>query len=172
MADKTVERRTAAGDLAAGLVLLVVSAVGAWSLMTNEFLVSTDYGNDPGPALLPALLVALLALSAVVMIAMSGTKLVRMGAAGPDRKRLGAVAQPLFIPVLMTVLLLAYSQSMGWLGFLEATAAFAVFWTVALGLQENAKPAPLTLVVWLIEAAAICIGIYAVFAWFIKIPLP
>jgi len=172
MSDNTAERRTATGDLVAGIVLLAVSAVGGWSLLTNKFLISTNYGKDPGPALLPILLIALLALSAVALIAIAGTKLIRMGPSGTDRERFGATMRPLAVPVLMTAILLVYSQSMDWLGFLESTAAFAVFWTVTLGLQEDPKPAPVTFAIWLIEGAAICAGIYAVFAWFIKVPLP
>lgn len=172
MADVKAERRSAAGDLAAGIVLSVVSAIGAWSLSANKFITTVDYGNDPGPGLLPALLIGLLALSSIAMMAMAGTKLLRLHRSGVEPGLLDGTGRFWIVPVLMIVTLLVYSQSMTWLGYLEATAVFALFWTVGLGLQDTGRPEPGRLVLWLVEGAAICAGVYAVFAWLIKIPLP
>jgi hypothetical protein len=172
MADAEAERRSAAGDLAAGIVLLMVSAIGAWSLSANKSITAVDYGDDPGPGLVPILLIGLLALSSVAMMAMAGTKLLRLNRSGIETRLLDRTGHTLIVPVLMVVALLVYSQSMTWLGFLETTAVFSLFWTVALGLQDTRRPKPGRLVLWLLEGAAICAGIYVVFAWFIKIPLP
>ena len=172
MADAGAERRSAAGDLAAGIVLLVISAVGAWSLATDKFIAGVDYGNDPGPGLLPGLLLGLLALSSIALMVMAGVKLGRMRGTGTNTGPLKISSYPFLVPALMVVALLGYSQSMTWLGFLETTATFALFWTVAIGLQDSGRPDARQLAIWLFEGAAICAGIYVVFAWFIKIPLP
>ena len=172
MVDAGAEKRSAAGDLAAGIVLLVVSAVGVWSLSTNKFIGSVDYGNDPGPGLLPAILLGLLALSSIAMMGMAGVKLMRLREMESNTGFLDNLAHSLLVPALMVVALFAYSLSMTELGFLETTAIFALFWTVAIGIQDSGRPDVRRLAIWLLEGGAICAGIYAVFAWFIKIPLP
>lgn len=172
MADVDAARRSATGDLAAGIVLLVVSAIGGWSLSANKFITTVDYGNDPGPGLVPALLIGLLALSSVAMMAAACTKLLRLHRAGAEARLPNETRRSLIVPALMVVALFIYSQSMTRLGFLETTAVFSLFWTVALGLQDTRRPKLGRVVLWLLEGATVCAGIYAVFAWFIKIPLP
>jgi hypothetical protein len=172
MSDAGAERRSAAGDLAAGIVLFSLSAVGAWSISANKFIIGVDYGNDPGPGLLPAILLVLLALSSIAMMALAGLKLLRRRDGGTETGPSGKAGTTLLVPALMVVTLLVYAQSMTWLGFLETTATFAVFWTIAIGVQDFGRPDGRRVAIWLLEAAAICFGIYAVFAWLIKIPLP
>lgn len=172
MLDVEAKKRSAAGDLAAGFVLLVVSAIGIWSLSTNEFVIGVDHGNDPGPGLLPTLLLGLLVLSSVGMMAVAGGKLYSLRQAGTDTGSPHNTCRTLIVPALMVITLLFYSQTMEWLGFLETTAVFALFWTIALGMQDFGRPSAGRLALWLVEGIVICAGIYAVFAWFIKIPLP
>ncbi len=172
MADGEAEDRSAAGDLAAGVVLFAVSAVGAWSLSTNRFIVAESYGNDPGPGLLPTILLTLLGLFSLAMMALAGARLARLRGNGTDTQPKRGRWRTTVVPALLVVTLLAYVQSMELLGFLETTASFAVLWTVAIGIQDNGRPDARRLAIWLVEGAAICAGIYAIFAWFIKIPLP
>lgn len=172
MVDAGAERRSAAGDLAAGIVLFTVSSVCAWSLSTNKFVIGLDHGNDPGPALLPSVLLALLALASIAMMGMAGVKLIRLRDGAANTGLLDNLAQPLLVPALMVIALLVYSLSMTELGFLETTATFALFWTVAIGIQDYGRPNARQLAIWLLEGSAICAGVYAVFAWLIKIPLP
>ena len=65
--DERRRRSVAWGDLVTGLILLGATAVGAWSLLGNETLHEFDFGSDPGPALVPSLLLALLAVSATAL---------------------------------------------------------------------------------------------------------
>jgi len=172
MADVGAERRSAAGDLTAGIVLFIVSAIGAWSLSANKFIAAVDSGNDPGPGMLPAILLVLLAMSSIAMMVLAGAKLLRLRGAETNTGLFDTKGHPLLIPMLLVVTLLVYAESMSELGFLETTAAFALFWTVVIGIQDSGRPDARRLALWLLEGAAICAAIYAVFAWLIKIPLP
>lgn len=172
MVDAGAERRSAAGDLAGGVVLFAVSAVGAWSLSANRFIVAGSYGNDPGPGLLPAILLALLGLFSLAMIALAVARLLRLRGTRNNSRQPRDAWWTFLVPALLVVTLLFYAQSMTELGFLETTGTFAVFWTVAIGMQDTGWPDARRLAIWLLEGAAICAGIYAIFAWFIKIPLP
>jgi hypothetical protein len=171
MADAESGTRSPAGDLAAGAVLFVLSVIGAWSLLADPFIMGEDYGNDPGPGMLPGVLLILLALSSLAMMAIAGAKMVRARRLG-TQARAKASWKPLLVPLLLVVTLLAYAGAMTQLGFLESTAVFAIFWTFVIGLQDTARPSVVRLVVWLIEGVVICAVIYVVFAWFIKVPLP
>lgn len=172
MVDAGPERRSAAGDLAGGVVLFAISAVSAWSLSANRFIVAGSYGDDPGPGLLPAILLALLGLFSLAMIGLAVARLVRLRGTLDDSRQPRDAWRTFLIPALFVVTLLIYAQSMMALGFLETTGAFAVFWTIAIGMQDTGRPDARRLAIWLLEGAAICAGIYAIFAWFINIPLP
>ena len=153
-------------------MLFAVSAVGAWSLSGNRFIVAESYGNDPGPGLLPIILLALLGLFSLAMITMAVARLRRLRGTRNDSRQPRAAWRTFLVPALLVVTLLFYAQSMTELGFLETTGTFAVFWTVAIGMQDSGWPDARRLAIWLLEGAAICAGIYAIFAWFINIPLP
>ena len=60
-------RSVARGDLVTGLILLGAAAVGAWNLLGNQTLREFDYGADPGPGLVPSLLLVLLAVCAAAL---------------------------------------------------------------------------------------------------------
>ena len=172
MADVGAERRSAAADLMAGIVLFGVSAIGTWSLSHNRFITTEGYGNDPGPGMLPGLLLLLLGLSSLAMMVLAGKKLRRLRRADINKRPIASARNPLLMPALLVVTLLAYAHGMTELGFLETTASFALFWTIAIGMQDSGRPDARRLAVWVVQGAAICAGIYAIFAWLIKIPLP
>lgn len=162
------------GDVLAGVVLLVLAGAGLWSLGANPDIAGVDYGADPGPGFLPRILLALLAAGALGLIAVGLLRRARRrtAAAGPDAPQWRRHA----IPALFLAALVVYSKAMTGLGFLEATLVFSVLWTVVLGFQETkggtAAFVLRRLALYLLEGAAITAGIYAVFAWLIKVPLP
>lgn len=147
--------------------MLAVAAVGGWSLFSNRFVIGEDYGSDPGPGLLPVLLLALLAVGALGLMAVGAAKL-----RAAKSRRPGATWRRLAVPTLLVATMLVYSQTMVPLGFLPTTLAFAVFWAIVIGIQEWGVPRARVAVLYVVEGAAITGGIYIVFAWLIKVPLP
>jgi hypothetical protein len=172
MAETESPLHSAKRDFATGIVLFVVSAIGAWSISTNKFITDVEYGNDPGPGLVPGLMLGFLAASSIAMMVIARVRLRRLRQAGLGDRSADKACSTWLVPALMVTSLVLYSQSMMWLGFLESTIVFALLWTVALGVQDNGRPDLRRSVIWLLEGCAICAGIYAVFAWFIQIPLP
>ncbi len=159
--------RSATGDLAAGAVLLVVASVGGWTLFADPLLVSEDYGSDPGPGLLPRLLLALLAAGALGLIV---TGALRLRSTTPGLS--GGAWRGFIVPTLLVATMLIYSQTLVPLGFLPTTLVFAVFWTILFGIQEWGAPRARSSFLRVVEGLAITGGVYVVFAWLIKIPLP
>ncbi len=165
-------RRTAQLDVATGVAILGVCGIGAWSLASNSVLFDFDYGADPGPGLVPALLLAVLALcaSAMIMIAAVRLWIGRGGAAIAPANRMNW--KSLVLPTGMTASLVLYAWSVAELGFLPSTVVFALLWCLLIGLQDNPRLTPSGLVVVAVEAIAIAGGIYLVFVKLIEVQLP
>lgn len=162
-----MESRTATGDLAAGVVLLAVASVGGWSLLGDPFLMDEDYGSDPGPGLLPILMLVLLAAGALGLM-VSGA--VRLRSATPSSW--SGAWRRFAVPILLVATMVVYSQTFVPLGFLPTTLVFAVCWTIVFAIQEWGAPGARSIFLRVIEGLAITGGVYAVFAWLIKVPLP
>jgi hypothetical protein len=166
------QRRHAAWvDIAVSLVLLAACGIGAWSLAGNRVLYDFDYGADPGPGLVPGLLLAALALCSIGLM---GWALFRLwlirGQAGAVHETGGL--KRIAMPAAMTVCLIAYARTLVDLGFLETTITFTAVWCILIGLQEDGRPSAARLALYAAEAVAITGGIYLVFAKLIQVPLP
>ena len=171
MDDLTESLRQAKADLITGLVLLGVAALATWSILSNERLIGVNYGADPGPALLPALLVGLLVLCALWMVATSALTLWRWRHRGSDHSFRGTLGDVWF-PVLIVATLVVYLPTMLRVGFLPTTLGFATFWAIAIGIQDKGRPRGLTVVLYVGEAVALTVGIYLIFERIIQVPLP
>lgn len=165
-------RHTALVDIGVGTVLLGACAIGAVSLRNNRVLFDFDYGSDPGPGLVPALLIAVLALCSAGLIALSLFRLWRLRAADNTGAYTGPSFKLMVFPAGMTLALLAYAQTLVEFGFLETTIIFTAVWCLLIGVQDNGKPTAGHLALYAAEAIAITGGIYLVFAKLIQVPLP
>ena len=158
------------GDLVTGLILLGATAAGAGSLLGNETLHEFDFGADPGPGLVPSLLLVLLGVCAAA--------LVLRAIFGPWRRIPTSVpgnapgVRRIAYPTLLVATLCLYALGMPAVGFLPATLAFTCLWSVLIGRQETGAPTIGSALLWMGEALAITAAVYVVFAWFIKVPLP
>lgn len=158
-------------EIVTGIVLLVIAAVGGWSVRINPQLVGTDYGPDPGPGMLPQIAVSLLALSALALIARAAIRLRRDGS-GSRRVGVPSGWKRISVPALMVATLLIYAQAFPVIGFFEATVIFAAVWTIFLGVTGFAPTTGRAVALYVAEAAIITALVWLVFAKVIKIPLP
>ena len=182
-------RSVARGDLATGLVLLAAAAACAWSLLGNDELTAFDYGADPGPGLVPELLLVVLG-SFAAALALKGLVGLRRaarearetdrrgtppgaGATGGDTSgRTASDVRRGTYPSLLVATLLLYALGLPVAGFVAATVVFTGLWSILLGRQEAGELAIGSSALFAIEALAITSGVYVVFAWLIKVPLP
>lgn len=155
-------------DIATGLFFGLWCLVGWWSVFTNDELWSDDYGLDPGPGLLPKLILSALTLGGFVIllrgvIALSRTRLPRFD--------WDAFAREAKNPALLVGSLLLYVPVIFRIGFVSASAVFAFGWMLGLGLQGRRR-APTALWLQAILGTAIGVGlIYVVFVRLIGVPL-
>lgn len=155
-------------DIATGLFFGLWCLVGWWSVFTSDELWSDDYGLDPGPGLLPKLILSVLTLGGLVIllrgvIALSRTR--------PPRFDWGAFARQIKNPALLVGSLLLYLPAIFRIGFVTASAVFALGWMLGLGLQGR-RQASIALGLQTILGTVIGVGlIYFVFIRLIGVPL-
>ncbi|MDR7519141.1 MAG: tripartite tricarboxylate transporter TctB family protein [Armatimonadota bacterium] len=162
--------RRALGDLLAGTVILTVTAAGWMSLRANRTLATFDFGTDPGPALMPRLLLAGLGAGGLALAGRAAWRLVRSGGlCGGLAAR--SWAPPLLLPTVFVASLVVYLAGLPVIGFRLATFAFCTAWVFAL-THRRGRPPVRAAALALAAAAVITGAVYSVFAGFVKVPLP
>lgn len=148
-----------------------MSALGTWSLATNPRVTGMDWGADPGPGLVPGLLLALLGLGALGLVLRAGVGLGRSrGQRGPGVAP--AALRPYLLPAAMVLLLIVYSQAMTAVGFVWTTALFACLWSILIAWQQGRRRDVAGILLFVVEGLAITAFMYVVFERVIGVPLP
>ncbi|SME90110.1 Tripartite tricarboxylate transporter TctB family protein [Tistlia consotensis] len=167
-------------DLLVGLFFLAWAATGWLSVATNEQIFSDLYaGLDPGPALMPLLVLGAVTLGAVAILASGLVRLLR-GKAGPGTGGGSPAAEEgglrrHLVPLGLLATLAVYPTIMEAIGYLAATAFFVLGWILALtgwrGLAGRGERG-LALAVALVSTALIVGILYLGFVVVIHAPLP
>ncbi|MDQ7842181.1 MAG: tripartite tricarboxylate transporter TctB family protein [Armatimonadota bacterium] len=165
------QARRGLSDLLAGAILLVVGIVGLAALGRNATLTSFDFGTDPGPALLPRVLLLFLLGGGAVLILLGVARL------GPALAGLPEVGHSLALrayirPAAFAASLSVYLVALPRLGFIAATLLFGAGWIAVLTPGEDRGPALRFLAQSVAAALVITAALYYVFKGFVKVPLP
>lgn len=145
-----------------------IAAVGWLSLHRDPALRTHDFGTDPGPALVPRLLLAALAIGGVALMAHGGFGLTRRG---PRNPAVAGGPRRFLWPILFVASLLVYQRALALAGYPAATVAFCAAWILVLTWRENrltVRSAGLGVGAAVVVTAAI----YYVFKGFVRVPLP
>jgi len=142
-------------------------AVLGWVAIIDHPFLWMDWGEDPGPDLMPVIVLSLLSFGAAVMLVRAIVIAARRG--GTFRSAaLGNLAAPFaFAGTLLLVV-----PAMRWAGFVPAALLFAVAWTFALSDHERRIGLPRRAAEAVIAAGA-GVGLIAyLFIHVIHVPLP
>jgi Tripartite tricarboxylate transporter TctB family len=158
----------ALGNLLAGVVALAVVGAGWLSLDRDPSLATHDFGSDPGPALVPRLLLTALGVGGVVLVVQGAWSLARRSAAagpalGPRR---------LLWPAAFVASLLVYRQVLAAAGYPAATLGFCAAWMLVLTRRYQGRLTARSAALSVAAAVAITGAIYYVFKGFVRVPLP
>lgn len=157
-------------DIAAGIFLAVWCVSGWWSVADNPALWTSDYGADPGPGLLPAIVLTILSMGSLCIILGGLRRAVR------EPEILGcwwrfSQWRDLIIPAILVVTLLIYFPMIKMVGFIPASTFFTFGWMVSLGFK-CCKGGVKVLLLQSIVGTLIGVGlIYFVFVRLIGVPL-
>lgn len=152
-------------DLLAGGFFLVWAAVGWVSYVGNAPLRASLWARaDPGPALVPLIVLALLSLGGGFLVAKGLWRALK----AETGEGLPPSASHL-LPLGFAAALTALAALMPATGFLPAAIAFCLFWLWALSSGGSAL---LGWLLRLVAALAIGGGIHLIFVGLLRVPLP
>lgn len=158
--------------LGLGIVLAAAGVAGLVQMARDPLLADIDAGAaDPGPAFFPRILLMLLVASGLAQIAVASWRAIRGGGFVGDRE---FAWRRLAVPVALAASVFVYAKSLPLVGYVAATAAFALLWLSLIGWIDRSLPASPTVSIALVvaEAAVISSILYAIFGYGIAVPLP
>ncbi len=164
-----------ARDVMVGLFILAWACVG-WISVAGSSRIFMDAGLDPGPALLPLVVLGALSAGGLAILATGVAGLLRAGSrpAAP-RMPLAQRLRPHLVPVALLATMAVYPTVMRGIGYAAATVIFVLGWTLALTAWRLLpdRRARLLAAVAAVAASAAVVGIlYGGFVVIIHAPLP
>jgi len=155
--------RESRNQIAAGAFLALWALAGWWSFVTTPALRADFYGVDPGPDLLPLIVLTVLSLGALVLI---GGGLRRIATEPGNARYWRQLVDGSLAPMLFVASLVVYVLAMTAIGYLLASGLLAFLWIVFLGLRHRDEP---TRAVVLTAALATVVGVGAVYVIFVHL---
>lgn len=164
----TAPGRDPRNQVVAGGFLGFWCAAGWRSLAVTPALSSDAYGVDPGPGLLPRLALTILTLGALILV---GNGLRRMMSTPAEPGYWDGLRRGTLVPAIFVVSLAIYVPAIDLIGYVPASAVFALAWMTVLGYRsrEVGRASPL-----LQAGAGTVIGvglIYFIFVHLIGVPV-
>lgn len=154
--------------LAAGAFIGLWAVAGWYSQLTNEQIVSGDFGNDPGPGLLAKLVLTIMTGGSLILMAVGLYGLGRLRALPIQWS---AIARQSVMPLLLAGSLIAYIPFIGTVGFLVGNIVFAAAWMLIFGRAELRRDLGRELA-YIALGTLIGVGLmYFVFIYWIGVPL-
>lgn len=165
--DKAENRREVACDLASGAFALALALVLSLTHFLQSGRLHEDFGAEPGPALLPELLLACLGVAGVGLSARGLWGLRRLVSArvGPALSA-GRVNGSLGTVLIVALLLVAFLPFRAAFGFAPALLVFGAAIGALLGRQDG-RLLPLAAA----EGALIAAVLYGLFRFVLSVPL-
>lgn len=158
-------------DVVSGGILVGIGLLARLALGRNETLTRFDFGTDPGPALLPRLLLVALMAGGAVLVILGASRLRAARATALDPARPLSL-RPYARPAALGASLAVYLVVLPRVGFIAATLVFGTGWIAALTPPADRRPARRFLGQTAAAALIITAALYYVFKGFVKVPLP
>jgi len=142
---------------------------GWWSVLGNDELSSDMYGLDPGPGLMPKLVLSVLTFGSVAILVKG---LVGLQVTGDGMPNPVAIARHVMFPALFASSVLLYLSLIFWIGFVTSSLIFSTVWMGVLGLRSDRRKRS-TVLLQAGVGTVIGVGlIYVIFGRLIGVPLP
>jgi len=154
--------------IAAGAFFAVWAVIGWISMLSNVQIAGVDFGLDPGPGLMPTIVLTIVSAGSLSLMAVGLAGLMK-GQLPPIPWR--SVARQMIMPLLLVGSLLGYVPLIRWIGFLAANALFASAWMIILSAADLRRE-PVRALLPILLGTAIGVGmIHFVFIYWIGVPL-
>jgi Tripartite tricarboxylate transporter TctB family len=158
-------------DFGGGLFVLAWGIAGLFGLLSRPGLWRDDYGLDPGPALLPGLVVGSLLAGGLALV-VKGSVAVMQSRTGSLREIIAIESRPAVIAGLLLASVIAYALAMRQIGFAWATPVFAAVWIAVISRRDGSAGAIQTAVRAVLGGVALTASVLFVFQRLIGVLLP
>ena len=159
--------RKARLQLGGGLFFGLWAAAGWYGQLGNAQL-GEEFGLDPGPGLLPSIVLSILTLGALVLLGQGLMERIRTGPLAIDWAELlrGSVA-----PTLLCLAVAAYLPLIRAMGFIPGTVIYSGLLMMALS-RNQLRAAPGMTLMSIVIGVIVCTALtYALFIFWIGVPL-
>ncbi len=158
-------------EAASGAFILLWGFIGVAGLLWRPAIWQDDYGLDPGPGLLPLIVIASLLLGGSILL-VKGLRHLVHAPRGAVKVELREEREPTLIAAALLISVIVYVLALKSIGFIPATFVFCTIWIIAIFLRDGATGVLRTSAVSVVAAAAITVAVYVVFQRLIGVPLP
>lgn len=172
-ADPSTSNKAASGwtETASGVFILLWGFIGVAGLLWRPAIWQDDYGLDPGPGLMPLIVIAGLLLGGTALLIQGAVHLAR-APRGTAKAELRREREPTILAAALLVSVIVYVLALKSVGFIPTTLVFATVWITTVFLRDGATAPLRTSAIALSTAVAITAGVYLVFQRLIGVPLP
>ena len=158
-------------EAASGAFILLWGFIGIAGLLWRPAIWQDDYGLDPGPGLLPLIVIAGLLLGGAALL-VKGARHLAHTPRDVVKAELREEREPTLISAVLLVSVIVYVLALKSVGFIPSTLVFTTVWITTVFLRDGATNLLRTSAVSLAAAAAITAAVYVVFQRLIGVPLP
>jgi hypothetical protein len=158
-------------EAASGAFILLWGFIGIAGLLWRPAIWQDDYGLDPGPGLLPLIVITGLLLGGAILL-IKGLRHLARTPRSATQAELRQEREPTLVAAALLVSVIVYVLALKSIGFIPATLVFCTIWITAVFLRDGATNVLRTSAVSLAATAAITAAVYVVFQRLIGVPLP
>jgi len=159
-------------DLICGLTVIAFTSIGTWGIVTDDFLMEEDYGADPGPSLVPIMLLCVLGLLGIHMTTKACYYILK------NSKRVTKIPSitenwiTFLIPLTFVCTMFFYTWIIEIIGFIWVTLGFTLLWIFTIGIHDNGLPTKKDTLLYFVYSVAMTFFIYYIFVHLIMVQLP
>ena len=159
-------------DLICGLTVIAFTSIGTWGIVTDDYLMEEDYGADPGPSLVPIMLLCVLGLLGIHMTTKACYYILK------NSKRVTKIPSitenwiTFLIPLTFVCTMFFYTWIIEIIGFIWVTLGFTLLWIFTIGIHDNGLPTKKDILLYFVYSVAMTFFIYYIFVHLIMVQLP
>jgi len=169
MYEKYIENKK---DLICGLTVIAFTSIGAWGIVTDDYLMEEDYGADPGPSLVPIMLLCVLGLLGLNMTTKACYNILK------NSNRVTKIPSntdnwhAYLIPLTFVCTMFFYTWIIEIIGFIWVTLGFTLLWIFSIGIHDNGRPTKKEILLYIVYSVTMTLFIYYIFVHLIMVQLP
>jgi hypothetical protein len=159
-------------DLFCGITVIAFTSIGTWGIVTDDYLMGDDYGADPGPALVPIMLLCLLGFLGINMTIKACYNILKYSNRVTNTPNTTENWIAFLIPLTFVCSMFFYTWIIETIGFILVTLGFTLLWIFSIGIHDNGRPTIKKILLYIVYSVVMTFFIYYIFVHLIMVQLP